>query len=110
MVFKGQSIADGQLPNSQSAIYTVPANYRAIINYIHVHNTGSSPESVTLWLTRSGSTARVLIKEPALEMDTTLFPLDPSEELSLSAGDAIEAQTTTAATVDYFITGALEAI
>ena len=110
MAFKGQSIADGQIASSQAAIYTVPANYTAIINYIHLHNTGISPETVTLWLKRSGSTARVFLRIPALEPDVTLFPLDPSEELTLSAGDSLEAQTTTATTVDYFITGALEAV
>lgn len=109
MAFAGQSLADGQLPSSQAAIYTVPANYRAIVNYIHVHNTGSAPETVTIWVKRSGSTARILVREPALSIDTTMWPLEPSEELTLSAGDSIEAQTSTATTVDYFITGALEA-
>ena len=110
MAFVGQSLADGQLPSSQAAIFTVPASNRAIVNYIHLHNTGTGPETVTLWLKRSGSTARVFIREPALEADATLFPLEPSEEFTLSAGDTIEAQTTTATTVDYFITGALETI
>lgn len=108
MGFTGQSIADGQLPSFQNAIYTVPPGTRAIINYIHLHNTGTIPETVTIWLKRSGSVARVFISEPSLEADTTLFPLEPSEEFTLSPGDAIEARTTTAATVDYFITGALE--
>ena len=100
MPFTAGTLADGQLATSFAAIYSPTAP--VIIESIHLYNTGTAVETVELGVTRSGSTRRQIKR----------FTLGPDEsgvlerKILLSASDTLDAQTTTATTVDYLVTGA----
>lgn len=97
------SLADGQVATSWAAIYTVPASTKVKIDKLIFHNAGSVSENLDVAITRSGGTRRK-IRRPVLAAEESA----ELENLVLSEGDAIEAQTTTAAAVDYVVMGATE--
>lgn len=100
MPFTAGTLADGQVAAAWAAIYSPSAP--VIIESIHIYNPGTAVETVELGVTRSGSTRRQIKR----------FKLGPDEsatfekKLLLSASDTLDAQTTTATTVDYLVTGA----
>lgn len=100
------SLADGQLPNTKGTLYTVPAGKAAIINFIHFYNTTGGNLAVNVYLKRSGSTSRQIdsVSVAANSPDVTLLG---GENLELSAGDVIEGDAASAASVDYIISGFL---
>lgn len=109
MSFTGGSLADGQVADTTGTIYTVPASTVAIIKSMTFYNTNATGQTLNLYVTRSGGTRRQLHQESSLAQYGTVDYLSGGEVLVLSAGDVIEADTTTASAVDYLITGATEA-
>lgn len=105
MAFTAKSLADGQLPSSQGAVYTVPGSTKAYVRNLFLYNTNAASQTITLWVKRSGGTARKF-RTAALATDESADVLE--SPLVLSAGDSIEAVTTTATAVDYFIAGVEE--
>ena len=101
----GKSLADGQLASSAGTLYTVPASSSAIIKGFILFNTGTSKQTANVYITRSGSSRRQLYQFVLLAKSSASVITD-GEVWVLSAGDLIEADTTTAATVDYTIMGA----
>ena len=98
-----KSLADGQLPNSKGTLYTVPAATQTIINRITLVNTNSSGETVNLYFKASGGTSRRIIpKNYTLAVDA-LFIMD--DAITMEAADVIEGDTTTAAKVDFVVSG-----
>jgi hypothetical protein len=108
MSFVGKTLADGQLPTTQTAIYTVPASTRAIIKSADFVNNIATVQAVQLWIKRSGGTSRRVCAVSNLSVDEKIEAVSDGESWSLAAGDIIEGMTTTAAAVDYTITGAEE--
>lgn len=86
----------GQLPDTAGTLYTVPGGIKAYVNAVTLFcNTGL--ETVVIYKTIDGVTATL----KAIPLDT-----DESAEITkfaLKAGDTIDGETTTAATVDYTI-------
>ena len=104
MPFEGKPLADGQLPNAKGTLYTVPAARTAYVRTIVILNTNAAPQQVELYVNVSG-TSRRIHREAALAQWAKIVLTDP---IVLAEGDLIEGHTTTAAAVDYFITGAEE--
>ena len=80
----------------------------AYVKFLHVHNTGSTTETVVIYVKRSGSSSRT-VGRVILAQNEAADVLDKDATLTLSTGDVIEGETTNATTVDYTITGAEEA-
>lgn len=106
MAFIGQILAEGQLPNAKATLYTVPVATTAYIKFINAFNTAGT-ETVIFYVKKSGSSSRIL-GQAVLTVDQQTRMIDKDETITLGAGDEIEGETTTAATVDYLITGVEE--
>lgn len=105
MTVAGKILADGQLPTTKTALYTVPANATAFAPFFSVRViAGAATQTVRWFLKKSGSTSR---EQPqvVIAADESADLLYGDRRATLSAGDVIEGQTTTAAKVDYVISG-----
>jgi hypothetical protein len=108
MAFSSKILAEGQLPNAKGTLYTVPALTKAYVKFVNAHNTpGGGSEAVKFYIKKSGSVSRRLA-HGTLTASEQLRAVDKDETLNLDAGDIIEGETTTAATVDYLVTGVEE--
>lgn len=108
MSFVGKSLADGRLANALAALYTVPGSTRAVITSIDIVSATAIAQTVQLYIRRSGGSVRRILNVNGLQLDERIAVLDDGQTYSLAAGDTIEGFTTTAASVDYTITGAEE--
>lgn len=108
MAFTAKVLADGQLPNTKTTLYTVPASTKAYVKFFSVFNTNAAAQTVIIYAKKSGGTSRV-IGRTVLQQNESARVIEIGEALNLGAGDVIEGQTTTASAVDYMITGAEEA-
>lgn len=105
MAFVGQSIADGYVRSFQNPLLTASA--ATIVNYIRFLNESSTAQTVSVYIRRSGSDARLQSRSAGMAQYATLEPLSDNQEIVLSAGDAIEASTTSEQAVNYVICGAV---
>lgn len=107
MAFIAKTLADGQLAITQTVLYTVPALTTCYVKRFSIFNTNAAEQTVEVWINPSGSAARrwrryVLAQNESADM------LDDSDALLLPPGAKIEARTTTASAVDYFVMGVEE--
>jgi len=105
MTLAAGSLADGQLTLADTLLYLCPIMYRTVVNQVVCYNGHALPVVVTLWLKRSGGTARVIAK----------VTLDAGDELvygpiELSQGDSIRGLADVTLMVDYALTGYQEVI
>lgn len=105
MAITAASLADGQVANSKTTIYT--SSGKTYVKLLICDNVGASTEIVQVYVKRSGSTSR-RIAQVELLTDESARIIDKDDALVLSAGDVIEAETTNATSVDYLITGGTE--
>ena len=106
MAIVGEALADGQLPNAEGVLYTVPGGTIAYVKSIVYTNTHAVNTNTCFILVRlDGANSRRLIKVP-LATDEQLYY---DEALTLEAADEIRGYATNAAEVDYVISGAEEA-
>lgn len=99
-------LADGQLPNSKAALYTCPAQTVAALKFFRLVNTSASAVTLNLYVKKSGGTSRRIIpKDYSLAAGAMLDALDAVQNISLSAGDAVEGDCSAATTVDYVLSG-----
>jgi len=105
MAITPKQLADGQLANSIGDLYTVPASTTGYVKKIILVNTGAGNNTVNLYVTPSGGTARKIISE-----DTVLATGESLEQtdLVLDTGDKIQGDATNATEVDFTIYGAEE--
>jgi hypothetical protein len=102
-----QSLADGVLPSTKTAIYTVK-NTVATINSFTVFNTQAAQITVHVFVRRFGSSSRQ-IAIAVLEEDESAHVICGGDVLHLSTGDVVEASATTATSADFVITGSIVA-
>lgn len=102
--FTGASLADGQVASSVGAIYTCPGSTVAFIKQVSFFNNSATPQTVVVSVTRLTSSARKLMQF-TLNQNEVGYLVGPGSSIELSAGDTINAVTTTATQVDYFVTG-----
>lgn len=105
--FVGSILAQGQLPNPKGTLYTVPANTNAFIKFINAFNPSVGVETAIFYVKKSAGTSRTL-GQAVLNQDEQIRIIEKDETLNLGPADEIEGETTTAATVDYTITGVEE--
>ncbi len=103
MPYVGASLADGQLPTAIGTLFTAAVS--TIIRSFDVYNDGGSQQDVIVYILRNGSTARK-VGRAELKQDEFAEILSDGKVWVLSAGDAIQAETTAANQVDFTITGA----
>lgn len=100
-------LADGQLPNTKTTLYTVPGSTAAGIAIARLVNTDSSARTANFYVKKSGGTSRRIIpKDYSLAVGALLSVLEPGEVIPLQAGDIIEGDASAATVVDYTIYGA----
>ena len=103
MAFAGKVLAEGQLPNSKGTLYTVGVGVTAYVKFFSCFNTNTTSETVVVYSNPSG-TSRIMGRAVLAQNEQVRF-IDKDDGLTLSAGSLIEGYTTTAAKVDYIITG-----
>ena len=105
----GKSLDARQLAAAKATIYVCPGapTIAAYAKLMIVHNKGGSAETVIVHFKKSGGTSKI-IRKRILQAGETFDIIDPRMALSMSPADEIEAETTTAATVDSTLTGAEE--
>ena len=102
------NLANGQLPNTKTTIYTVPGSTSTIVKMISLANTNTASETVNIYYLPSGGTARRIC--PANYVLTASGTgagsyLEITPNLTMGAGDAIQGSSTDATQVDYVISG-----
>lgn len=105
--FTAKILAQGQLPNVKGTLYTVPLTAAGYVKFINAFNPSVGVETVNFYIKASGGTSR-RIGHGILNQDEQLRIIEKDETLNMATGDIIEGDSTTAATVDYTITGVEE--
>lgn len=103
MAITPKVLAEGQVANTKTTIYTVPALTSAYVKYASFFNTSPTPQTVVLYINASG-TSRVLRRAVLAQNEQMIV----DQPVTLETGDTLEAETTTASVVDYVVTGAEE--
>lgn len=106
MTFTARPLAQGQLPSSVDAIYTVPGEVAAYVKQVFLFNGNAATQTIDLWLNTGGVSLHW--RRLVLEQNESADVLEHGESLQLESSDSIEAVTPTAASVDYTITGVEE--
>lgn len=100
--FTAKVLYEGQLPNTKTTLYTVPASTKAYISSMSGFNTNTTSETVIIYYKRG--TSRITYRA-ALDQN---YKMAVGAGDVLEAGDIIEGETTTAAKVDFVIMGVQE--
>jgi hypothetical protein len=96
-------LAEGQLPDTKGTLYTAPSG-GALVKFYRVHNSSATPQDIILYV-NAGGTSREIDRATLGQFE---FGCEPEGmNLSLESGDLIEGVTTTAAVVNYIITGVI---
>ena len=105
--FTIKALANGQLPSSIGALYTVGASTQTIVKTITLTNTSAGTVNVNLYIsTDAGSTNRRIIpKAVGLGAGYSLIFDAP---LTLEATHRISGDATSASVIDYTINGVEE--
>lgn len=100
--FTNAFLNDGQLPNAQAAIFT--ATVTTLIKSFWLGNPSPVTQTILLWKSHNGGTARFW-RRIQLRQYQTGDIVEGGQSIELDAGDAILAQASSAATVDYTLDG-----
>lgn len=104
MAFTGKILAQGQLSNTKTTLYTVPAATRTFVRFFRCANVGVNAETILVFYKKSTSRR---LGRAVLSVDEAVDFVE-QDVLVLDAGDVLEGQTTNATSVDYIISGAEE--
>lgn len=105
MTYITKPLADGQLPNSKGTLYTVPAATATNVRQMRISNVSGGTQTVTVYLNVTGTSRRVGRFVLSADQFADVF----SEPVQLAAGDLLEGDATSAASVDYVIYGVEDA-
>lgn len=100
--YTAQHLADGQLPNTETTLYTYSGSGIMHVTTIGCFNTNTTNEAVVLKVNWSGTAQRVGGSDALGANELYLYP---GKELLLVNGDLIRGSTTTASKVNYWIDG-----
>lgn len=101
--FTAKVLADGQLANTKSTLYTVPAATRTYIKQLRLFSTGAN-QTIIIQLNTSGTSRKYCQFFLTTNESATVF----DEPIMLVDGDLVEGHSTSATTVDYVLTGVEE--
>lgn len=104
--FTGKVLADGQLATTKTQLYTAPADTVAYVKRMSIFNTNAAQQTIVVYINASGTSRKW--RRYVLEQNESADLLDAGDSLILEAADKIEAETTTATAVDFFIMGVEE--
>lgn len=99
-------LAQGQLPNTLTTLYTVPSGVSAVIRSIVLVTGDTVDRTVNIYINDNGAGSRMVIP-----MDTIAQPNHSIEidiNLCLSEGVYIEGLADVASIIDYVISGVLQ--
>lgn len=103
-----KALADGQLGAAKATIYTAPATAGTKIvipiGGLVLVNTGAAARTVNLYTNRAGTSRRFVAKDYTLQAGNDGF-LRNDAIIVLESSDLIEGDASTAAEVDYTISG-----
>jgi len=92
-------LASGELPTTEAALYTVPADTTGVVTTVTLHNTTTGAVTCTL-KTSIGGDVRVIA-----DIDLAAgYTYENTEKLMLAAGDAVRGMAS-ATGVDYTLHG-----
>lgn len=106
MAFGAKVLADGQLADVQTTIYTVPASTKTYVRSLRILNTNAASQTIVVWLNTSGTSRKVSQFVLAQNEWAIDFDLDG---LQLEDGDIVEGASTNPTAVDYVLMGIEEA-
>ena len=106
MAYIAGSLADGFVAIATGTIYTSAA--KTIIRNLIFCNINAAPQTINLFITRSGGTRRQIYRFILAQWES-VTTLSGGGVLLLANGDIIEADTTTASAVSYVVGGATSA-
>lgn len=101
----GASLAQGQLSTTAGGAVIFTASAVTFVKCFNVCNRNAIQQQIYIYLRRSGETASVLFASTILDQYQQDRVIGADDALSLSDGDTIEAETTTASAVDFWISG-----
>ncbi len=96
-------LAEGQLTNAKTTLYTVPLNKKAIVYFLSLGNISGGVETPVIYL-KPGATSR-MIYDAALAAAASILVISSDTAFNLDSGDLIEGKTTNNTAVDFFICG-----
>lgn len=103
MAITGQTLADGQLPGSKTAIFTAASI--TYVRFLRLVNSDSSTRTTNIYVKRSGGTSRRILDKDKSLTAGVMYDVLGASLLVLSIGDVIEGDADSAAKVDYLIAG-----
>lgn len=92
-------LAEGQLPNSKSTLFT--ATISTIVRLISGKHVAGGTQTVNFYVKKSGSVSRGIGQAELMTAESVKI----DDINTLEVGDEIEGESTDAASVDYVITG-----
>lgn len=104
--FTARTLSAGALPSIPNTVYSVAAGLKSYVKNFWLYNDSAIEQTIILSLTIDGTTRvwrRIVLD--ALEGASVL---EGEEALVLSAGNAIQAESTTSAVVNYSLHGVEE--
>jgi hypothetical protein len=104
----GGSLAQGQLATTVGGAVIFTATGVSFVKMLNVINKIGTQQQVYVYLRRSGESSSVLFASTILDQYQRDRLIGSDDALTLSPGDTIEAETTTAAAVDFWISGGSE--
>ncbi len=99
------TLGDGQAATTATAIYTVPDTKKnTVITYLGFLNTSATEQTIFIYLRRKGGTNRKM-RRFVLKQNQNGQWISRNEDPTLSPGDSILMDTTTASVLDYLLCG-----
>lgn len=105
MALAHEKLAQGQLAATAGIIYTAPVGKTAYLKSIYLHNTGSTDQTIKIYINGS-ATADKIVEGVVGAKDT--FEWDIAYSVILTTGQTLQAESTSATTVNYFLHGGTE--
>ncbi len=107
MAFTPKAIADGEIPVAIGAIFSATASIATYVKAITLFNKNAINQIVLIEVNRSG--VNRFWRRFELQQFESADVLDDGQTMILEAGDVLFASATTAAAVDFTISGVEEA-
>lgn len=105
MALVHSQLAFGQLPSTTGVLYTVDPGETLYLKSIYLHNTGSTNQTIKLYLNGSANSNKIL--EGVVSAYDT-FEWDVAYSIILNTGETVRGSSTNASTVNYFLFGGTE--
>lgn len=103
MAIAASNLNNGTVSDTKGTLYTGVSGKVTLVKSMIFHNTNTTTETLIVYLKDSGGSSKVIAQKNIEENST--FTLHLKSPFHLQLNDLIEAETTTAAVVNYWISG-----